>query len=161
MAKGPTNVTVPRSISSAALSLSHSFFLYETQIALWLATSALYRDIKQFDKAQSSVKEAHTLADALIKAEARVTGGTSRLFSEPDSKRGSLLSVGSVQPNGHRPNSIPNGMSKLDKSGNGWTPADAPIKRLLADIAFEVPCFKIENDDPVRSIQSYFNQETY
>ena len=116
--------TIPRSASSTAITSTHHFYSYATQITLWLATSALYRESYMFEKALSSLSEAKNLADTLSKMESRVQGRKGHLFQESDGMRnGIFTSLSSLH---------------IANSSRNWELADAKIRRILADIALEV-----------------------
>jgi hypothetical protein len=121
---------VHRSASTIGLAASHHFYAYETQISLWLAASALYRDIDLFEKAKSSLKEAESLVDTLSRMELRIQSSSGRLFKDQDNffcdSLASFTSRASTQS------------LNVEKSQGGWDLSNAQVRRILADIALEV-----------------------
>lgn len=120
--------SVPRSASTTRLATSYHFYTYEIQIELWLATSTIYREVGLYDKAVSSVKEAQILVDTLSRISLRIQSAAGRIFRDAELFKESVASFSSRISQG----------PILGRRQGGWDLANGQIRRILADIAFEV-----------------------
>ncbi|KAJ1542517.1 hypothetical protein HK096_009297, partial [Nowakowskiella sp. JEL0078] len=128
--------------SSTILPSFYRFKVYDLLICLWLTASSIYRQLNQFEDARSAVEEAEKLSETLCRLELAVKCGN-RIGKSDRNFFSALHTKGrSRQPSKTRDKAklsqprlgLSDDISHLDK----WGPVDISVRRVLADVAFEV-----------------------
>lgn len=133
---GSTASSLPGTPSSASLPALYRFRTYDLLISLWLTASALYRELEQFDEANGAIHEAERLAELLAKMDVSVKTAPGRLFRDHNL-------AAALQERARGKAKLGSSKAK-PRDGEGyiakWGPVDLGVRRVLADIAFEVSC---------------------
>ncbi|KAI9099514.1 hypothetical protein DFS34DRAFT_617824 [Phlyctochytrium arcticum] len=147
---GPSRSTTPTpsiatgrtgsSIGASPYIAPYRFGIHDLFVGIWLATSSLYRLAGMLDKAKNAVQEAETLAEEVIRMDSLIEGTPSRFYSGISMDK--LLERQSGIQRDMRLGKIKTAMrvGESDKfdSFPTWGPARARVRRVIADVAFEV-----------------------
>ncbi|KAJ3187273.1 hypothetical protein HK101_009382 [Irineochytrium annulatum] len=117
-----------------------SFRAHDMQISLWLTASALYRQLGRFDDARSAVEQAEKLAETLAKLDLRIKERGSRIFKAEKVGTPVIQGGATTLRKGRGLKKYPTlPPSSSQKEGRAkWGPVDKNVRRVLADIQFEV-----------------------
>eukprot|EP00842_Homolaphlyctis_polyrhiza_P006060 jgi/Hompol1/6455/HPOL_002272-RA len=142
----PPSLPIHKSPSASNVSSpqSHRFRMYDMLISMWLTTSAVYRELEDFDGAQQAIAEAEMLAETLAKIELRIDTTPSRILRDSSTTlSGSQTNLFSVQPSvtgrtrSMKPKPRQASSSEVRSIPFKWGFANRSVRRILADIAFE------------------------
>nr|KAJ3417064.1 hypothetical protein HK105_001104 [Polyrhizophydium stewartii] len=156
----PARQPAPPGSSTNVASQAHRFRAFDLLISLWITTSAVYRELQDFEGARQAVEEAEQLAEVLGKTELRIASAPSRLFREASSLPLSSSHVslsGASRMRISKPARVRRVSSGELRGPSGqWGFANRCVRRILADIAFEqamiqYDIYRLQNQPPVTS----------
>ncbi|KAJ1336280.1 hypothetical protein BSLG_007424 [Batrachochytrium salamandrivorans] len=146
---GSNGVPLTTSLTKAQ---PYRYRTYDLLISLWLTTSAVYRELGNFDGSRQAIEEAEQLVEQLAKLEQNIRSSSSRILrDQPSNVSESNSSLGSLQTNHMgKGRTMKSSKSRRTPSTDArlplqkWGFANRGIRRILADIAFEQSMMKYD-----------------
>lgn len=115
------------------------------QIGLWLTAASLYRELALLEEARQAIAEAELIAEALVKMDELVRKGNSRIFHGDYNVMAAMqerhwTGKNSGKLSSHKMLKRGTSTGQVDEaiSTSRWGMVEAPLRRILSDISFEV-----------------------